>query len=200
MPKYLAKHLKNIDNNVKECTLMCKKSTSLALAIVMCLSLCVPAFAAEVSKTEPKSSANVKAETQQEALLFDQDVYDQVLLSETSVFENGVLVGTLRRYQFTPNFDTYGTMTTSTYMVEYLPSNGGYVRLYGYFMYDGQSVTCYDTSVTYDIANYSQKSFDITGNGTSKSTIKLSFSFSSWGGASNQGLTLWCDKNGNTNA
>ncbi len=53
-----------------------------------------------------------------------------------------------------------------------------------------------DTSVTHDITKYKEKSLKIQGNGTSKSTVKLSFSFESWLGESNKTLSVSCTKDG----
>lgn len=100
-------------------------------------------------------------------------------------------------YELIPSnpITTY-SYNTSYYEARWEPKNGGYVSLMGIFMYDGESVSCIETSVTHDIADFVEESRDVTGNGTRKSTAKLKYNFQSYLGTAHRSLSVWCDKDG----
>lgn len=147
------------------------------------------------------TSASAKAESlngvsNQEAL-FDPSLYIQTLLSEEAVFEDGVQVGTLRQYKFVPQQQSLGITNTCVLMAEYTTRGGTTsARLTGYFMFDGESASCFDSDVWSNLPEFEENSRKVTGNGSSKATLKLSFQFRAILKPAYQSLTLWCDKNG----
>lgn len=161
-------------------------------SLMMCLSS-VSAFAVYGEETQAENFATPAYEE-----LNYTDSYRKILLSKEPVLENGNQVAVINSYIYIPMKPMLLTADymQSVYEDEYLPSNGGYARLTGYFMYDYKTVSCYDTSVTHDLTDFKQKSLNISGNGTSRSRAKLSFSFTSYLGTSNQTLSVSCTKDG----
>lgn len=179
--------------------IMNTKLTSMILALAMCVSMGVPALAADTATAQAGVAEVTVAPLK--STFNDTNIYRQVLLSETPVVENGIAIGTIRLYQFVPLVQTMAITNYSQFRKEFLSVQGvAYVWLDGYFMYDGTSVTCYDSSVTHTLTGFEEISRTTTGNGTNKSTLKLSYSYKSGGGALTQrSLSLWCDKSGGNN-
>lgn len=168
------------------------KVTAVGFAALLAIGLSPSAFAIQ------KSHVSQELPTPAYEVLNHTSAYTKMLLSKEVVVENGEQVGIINSYMYIPRKPIMPTTDylQSVYEDEFLASNAGYVRLTGYFMYDYKKVSCYDTSVTHDVSKYKEESLKIQGNGTSKSTVELSFSFNSMLGESNKKLSVSCTKDG----
>lgn len=171
-----------------------KKTLSLVLSLVSLFSLSTTALAVEstedpnlyLNEKQPKNIALLHAPRPTQETLDNSGLYTKVQLSSEPIMENGQQVGSIETYTYLlPSFmkssTGYEHSVYQAQMTLYKEDSKKRVYLTGYFMYDYETVSCYDTSV--DCTSY-VKEFDpepvkVTGNGTKKATAKLNFTWKS---------------------
>lgn len=189
---------------------MNKKIMCVAMGAVMGLSMMAfagaadssAALAADVAKAlavETALQQPMDAQTYAELMQNDM-LFAQVLVEEQAVQNEDGTLGTVRAYEFVPKFQAKGVSNTSYPMVEYVANNndGKYARLYTTFTHNGSTASCIERSAEGTLTGYRQVSLTTSGNGTSKATATLDYTWTPIRGSGNRRLAISCDRNGST--
>ena len=181
------------------------------LAVVGCTVS--TAFAADLSNQKNDSfpmqkkvivdDAVIYAPRPTQEMLDNPNLYEKIRILSEPILENSKQVGEKNTYMYLSlqpimyatgyNYSVYQTQA------DFYHNNDGHVYLTGYFMYNYEKVSCYDVLVTKssNVINYQEKLREIRGNGTSKATVKLKFTYDNrWGDTRKESLFLACTKDG----